>query len=334
MDIIYKKLYREKGSLNVSVSPLVCFDALYPIIKNNHNINFVDINPKTLNMDEKQISEDTQIIQPIHFGGNPQNMDKISEISKNGQIILEDCAQGYGSIYNNKFVGNFGDYSVFSLMKNIYGLGGGVIISKEDLNMPQNKELGYIPTTYRKIKRLLESKSTYNSILTTKILYGLLSLRPTDQTKFYKEYTVNNTIINSIYSQIINFDILINKRMANADYILNRVNKDYLEPQNTLSNAVSNYTRLYFVLTEKNSKETIKSLRDCGIGANHITQDSVKYFQDSVFKNNFFSNYADKKNLKEYSDVHDRLISLPISPNLSKKEMDYILKVLNQVCRC
>ncbi len=41
-----------KSNLTVAVSPLTCFEAIYPIIENGHDLYLVDINPDTLNMDE------------------------------------------------------------------------------------------------------------------------------------------------------------------------------------------------------------------------------------------------------------------------------------------
>lgn len=332
LDQVYKYLYQKNGSLDVAVSPLACFDALYPIIRNGHKIRFVDIDQKTFNMDENQIPEDAQVIQPIHFGGNPQDMGKICACAKkNGQIIIEDCAQALGSFFNGQIVGSFGDFSVFSLMKNAYGLGGGLIASKEQIDVPMHKELGFAPTAYRVVKRYLESKNTYNSIVINRLLYGLISLRPVDQTKFYDEYTVNQKIIDSIYSQLLNFDLLLSTRIGNAKFMLDGIKNECLEAQQSLPGATPNYTRLYFVLNRGKSEGIISSLRKKGISANHITQDSVKYFQNSIFESSYFSQYAEKKDLTSYREVHDKLLSIPVSPNLSKKEMLFIIDNVNSV---
>lgn len=331
LDRVYKNLYNEYGSLSVAVSPLACFDALYPIIKNKHKIHFVDINPQTLNMDENLVPENVQIIQPIHFGGNPQNMNEIISISKkNQQIVVEDCAQAFGSTFNSQMVGTFGDYSVFSLMKNVYALGGGFVLSNNELKNSQNKELGFAPTYYRIFKRILESKNTYNSRVTNFILYNcILSLRPKNVDIFYEENNVNKVIINSIYSQLLRFECLLEKRLSNAKYMLNNINNENITPQYVLPEAVSNYTRLYFVLKNCNSEAIIKKLRNAGIGANHITQDSINFYQNTVFENDSLSKYAEKEKLANYLDLHDHILSIPISPNLSKKEMDYVIEHLN-----
>ena len=80
---------------------------------------FVDVDPKTLNIDyldlEKKISDDTKAIFVVHILGNPCDMDIICELSKNHNlIILEDCAEALGSQWNGKNVGTFGLGSAFS----------------------------------------------------------------------------------------------------------------------------------------------------------------------------------------------------------------------------
>lgn len=152
---IYRSLKVEKGKQIVAVSPLTCVEALYPIIENGHEILFVDINPETLNMDESLIPKNIDVVQAIHFGGNPQNMNLI--IEKKPSILVEDCAQGFGSSFNNIPVGMFGDYASFSFMKNLYSLGGGLVINKTLMpSFSKNfKKFNLISTLYRYFKRSL-----------------------------------------------------------------------------------------------------------------------------------------------------------------------------------
>ncbi|KKG18691.1 hypothetical protein EO98_06535 [Methanosarcina sp. 2.H.T.1A.6] len=331
LDVIYKHLYKSQGTLNVAVSPLTCFEALYPIINNHHNIHFIDINSRTLNMNEKLIPDDVDVIQAIHFGGNPQDMDKITSLAiKNKQIVIEDCAQGFGSLYKNKFVGSFGEYSVFSFVKTLYGLAGGFVVSGSNLDLPEYKKLGLIPTYYRILKRILESKNSYNSQIVNFILYNcVLSLRPEDLSIFYKEYTVNEKIIDSIYSQLLNSEILLKKRIENAHYILDRIDADRASGQHILPEATSNYTRLYLTLENSSSKEVIIRMREKGVGANHLTQNSIEFYQNSIFENPYLLKFSEKTDLPNYREIHDRVLSLPVSPNLSEDEMDYITQNFN-----
>ena len=133
LNLIYKDLYEKYGKLRVLVSPLTCFIALYPIVSNGHIPVFADINPCTLNIDENNIigRKDVQVLQIIYLGGNPVDLQKIMPwVRENNIILIEDCAQALGSSYNGQMLGTFGDYSVFSMVKNLHATAGGLLLSK------------------------------------------------------------------------------------------------------------------------------------------------------------------------------------------------------------
>jgi dTDP-4-amino-4,6-dideoxygalactose transaminase len=95
---------------------------------------FVDIDPDTYNMDvrriEEAITEHTRAIIPVHFGGQPCQMDEINEIArKHDLIVLEDAAHAHGSIYKGRKCGSLGHLASFSfqLSKNMTAGEGGVI---------------------------------------------------------------------------------------------------------------------------------------------------------------------------------------------------------------
>ncbi len=103
---------------------------------------FVDINPKTYNIDttkiEEKITSRTKAIIPVHLYGQPADMDVIKEIAaKHNLKILEDACQAHGARYKGVRVGNFGDAAAFSFYpsKNLgaYGDGGAIITNNKEL---------------------------------------------------------------------------------------------------------------------------------------------------------------------------------------------------------
>jgi len=163
LNLIYKRLFTEFGCLRIAVSPLTCFEALYPIVENGHKIYFIDIDPDTFNMDESSINADADVVQAIHLGGNPQNMSMIcSSVRKRHQILVEDCAQAFLSYYEGNLLGSFGDFSVFSFPKNFYALAGSLLLSKQLLTMAVGEKMRIIGTCYKYAKRILESKLSYD----------------------------------------------------------------------------------------------------------------------------------------------------------------------------
>jgi len=326
---IYSKLNKENGPREVSVSPFVCAEAIYPIIENGHHINFIDINPRTLNMDESLLSNNLDIVQAIHLGGNPQDMNQIKK--SNPSILIEDCAQCFGSYYNEIPLGMFGDFSVFSFMKNIYSIGGGLLLSKhsnieEVLN---HKEFDAISTYYRFIKRYLESKSQEKKNISSYILEFILKLKPENTNFKLNNASINKMIIKSIEKQINSFENIIIKRINNAKYLIDNLNSDNIYTQEISSLGKSNYLRVYIVLKNKKSKEVIDLLRRKGIGANHLTQSYLHPHQPRFDSNTYLKKFIRKESLPNYFELHDRVISIPVSPSLTRDNLDKQIDIIN-----
>ena len=109
---------------------------------------FVDIDPKTYNMDpnliEAAISPKTKAILPVHLYGQPCDMDPIMDIAGRHQLrVVEDCAQAIGATYKGKKVGSFGDLGCFSFFpsKNLGCFGDGGMVLSDDAELAARVEM-------------------------------------------------------------------------------------------------------------------------------------------------------------------------------------------------
>lgn len=140
---------------------------------------YVDINPKTFNIDvlkleELIISHSSQLAQPKaivaqHTFGIPVEMDKIVEIAKKYNLyVIEDSCHAIGSKYKSKEVGAFGDAAFFSSQWSkplTTGLGGWAIINNE--NLKKNMERIYpefVEPSYKENLLLKFQYLTYSKI--------------------------------------------------------------------------------------------------------------------------------------------------------------------------
>jgi len=103
----------------VITSPFTFFATAGSIFRVGAKPVFIDINPKTYNIDpdliEEKITENTKAIIPVHIFGQCAEMDKINEIAKkHGLFVIEDAAQAIGSEYKGKRAGSLGDIGCFS----------------------------------------------------------------------------------------------------------------------------------------------------------------------------------------------------------------------------
>lgn len=96
---------------------------------------FVDSEPVTWQMDpndiRKKITKRTRAIMVVHLYGHPCDMGAIMAIAKEFELlVIEDCAEAFGSRYNDQLCGTFGDVATFSFYGNktmTTGEGGMVI---------------------------------------------------------------------------------------------------------------------------------------------------------------------------------------------------------------
>lgn len=94
---------------------------------------FVDIDPRTLNFDlndaKKRLTPNTRAVLPVHWFGNPADMDQICDWAKEkGLIVLEDCAHAQGVSLKGKRIGTWGEMSItsFQQTKPLPGIEGGM----------------------------------------------------------------------------------------------------------------------------------------------------------------------------------------------------------------
>jgi dTDP-4-amino-4,6-dideoxygalactose transaminase len=100
---------------------------------------FVDIDPDTFNIDPDKIktaiTKNTVGILPVHLYGLACDMNKILRIAKEHNLfVVEDTAQAFGAVYHGKKLGSLGDCGAYSFFpsKNLGGCGDGGLVSTND----------------------------------------------------------------------------------------------------------------------------------------------------------------------------------------------------------
>src|SRR4051794_40327412 len=81
---------------------------------------FADLNPHDCNLNvadvERKISSRTRAILAVHLGGNPCRLQELKALAEKHKLILiEDCAQAWGTRYQDQPVGTIGHIACFSL---------------------------------------------------------------------------------------------------------------------------------------------------------------------------------------------------------------------------
>ena len=102
------------------IVPALCWPtSLWPLYQAGLKIKFIDVDPKTLNVDAdnliSKINKRTKVIALVNILGISANNKKIVNYArKKNIIIIEDNCEGLGAKLNNKYLGTYGDFGTYS----------------------------------------------------------------------------------------------------------------------------------------------------------------------------------------------------------------------------
>lgn len=304
----------------VITTPFTFAATAQAIIHCRAKVVFVDIDPKTFNIDpkkiEKAITQKTKAIIPVDYGGLPVDLDTILSIAKRHQLyVVEDAAHSIGAKYKERNIGTISDLTCFSFhpVKNMTTGDGGAIVTN-------NKNLA------EKIMILrvngMDKESWKRSSSDGSWDYAIVE-------EGYK-YHMNDIAASLGIHQLKKLDkfILIRKQLADIYDDQLRGLKEVLIPSRkpNTTHAHNIYGILIDISALKISRnEIIERLKDFNIG-------SVVYFRplhsQPYFQKKFGYKMGDFPNAKY---VFERLICLPIYAGMKKADAIFVAKALKRI---
>ncbi len=268
-------------------------------ISNSMKIVFCDINldDYTINIEDlkKKITKKTKCIIPVHLYGNPADMLEIKKIAKDKKIkIIEDCAQAHGSKISNKHVGTFGDIGTFSFFpgKNIGAFG----------------DAGCIITNDKKIYNYCRRISNHGAL-----------------NKYDHKFSGRNSrmdVFNAtvLIEKIKNYKSVIKKRNLIAKYY----NEKLIKNKNIeIYKLNAKNTHSYHQYVIRVNREYRNKL------INFLNQNKIETMIHYPYMLNELSFFKCKKNFKNSTQLGKKILSLPISEEHTKKEINYVANKIN-----
>ena len=271
----------------------------HAILYNGGKPKFVDVDPNTLciNPDEiqKKISKKTKVILPVHFGGIPCDLQKIQKICDEYNVnLVEDAAHAIGSTYKGKKIGTHGDAVCFSFH------------AIKNLAMPKGGALAINGKKSIKFHKSLLSKRWCGISKRKGSSYDISEL---GWNYYLDEFSASMGII-----QLKKLDKMnsIRKKIAK------RYHNDLTLGKKMPFNKESSY-HLYWIRV-RNRKKFILKMKEKGI------ETGIHY--NPIHKMSF---YKEKLKLPITENACKELVSLPMHPNLSENDVDYIIKSVNEL---
>jgi len=280
--------------------PSITFASTVHAIKYNGGIPiFVDIELDTLCIDpndlKNKITKKSKVILPVHFGGYPCNMKLLKKIAKkNSLFIVEDAAHACGAKYKGKKIGSIGDLTCFSFhpIKNLaMPKGGAITINTKNKNQLK-KRLNSL--RWCGISNRIDSDYDITELGFNYYMDEISAAIGIEQLKKVDKFNDYRFKIAKRYDVELN----VNEKIP--------LNKE------------CSY-HLYWILV-KNRKKFIQNMKAKGI------ETGIHYYP--VHK---MSLYKSKMTLPNTEKVGKEIVTLPIHPNLSEKDVDFIIRNVNLV---
>lgn len=302
---------------------------------------FADIDPDTYNISpeelEKKITSRTKAIIPVHYTGQPCDMDAILEIAhKHDLLVVEDGAHALGAVYKGKKIGSIADMTCFSFhpVKPVTtGEGGMIVTDNEELYRRLVLYRSHGITRDKDMMQQYEEQLQQSSDPALQEAADMLRGDVIDPGGWYYQqlelgYNYRITDISCALgaSQMDKLDRFLERRRQIA--------KKYDEAFADIPQIKTPWQQegcqsgwhLYMIQTmERSRREVFDGLRQAGIGVN------VHYIP--VYRHPYYqrNGYAGVHCLNAEA-FYERAISLPIFPGLTGQQQDYVIEHVIKEC--
>lgn len=295
-----------------ATAEIVCYFGAKPVI--------VDVAEDTLNISlkeiEKAITPKTKAIIPVHYGGQPCDMDEIQELANHHNLkVLEDAAHSLPAIYKGKKVGTISDVTCFSFYatKTLSTGEGGMICTNNEEIAERTAIMRLHGINRDAWKRYSESGSWYYEVVAPGYKYNFTDLQASlglPQLKKVDAMWESRKRISKMYTEALKDLDTIQLHSIKPD----RESSWHLFP-----------IRLNLDMLNKNRAQIIDELRQKNIGVGvHFMPVHQHLFYSQTFNLN-------DGNFPVASSVFPRLLSLPIYPGMNDDHVNRVINVLTDI---
>jgi dTDP-4-amino-4,6-dideoxygalactose transaminase len=282
----------------------------------------VDCLGDTFNIDpdciERAITAKTKAIIPVHFGGQPCDMDSILDLARRHKLyVIEDAAHALPAKYRGRTVGAIGDITCFSFYatKTITTGEGGMATTQNPEWASQMRMMSLHGISHDAWKRYAKEGSWYYEVLRPGFKYNLTDIGAAigiEQLKKCDAFGAARKHIATTYSE------------AFAD--LPEIQTPLCEPE--LQHAWHLYViQLHPERLKINRDQFIEALKEYGIGTSvhFIPLHLHPYYRDTF-------GYA-PNDFPTANEIYQRIISLPIYPKMTEANIDHVIDAIGKVVK-
>lgn len=271
---------------------------------------FADVEPERYGLDPESVAavatDDAAAVVPVHYAGSPCRIDALADVADDEDLLLiEDAAEAFGATLDGETVGQFGDSAMLSFCQNkvvATGEGGAVVTDDAELAA----DLRLLRSHGRASGDYFDSSGTGE--------YRALgnNLRMPD-------------VVAAVgVGQMERVDELIARRRRVADEYADRLaGVEGVEPMSDPPGG-SHVYQLYTVTVDPDvDRDAVaESLAERGVAS--------KVYFEPVHRNAYYRETYDRPtdHLPVTEDLAERVLSLPMHPELATDEIDRVTDAL------
>lgn len=275
---------------------------------------FADINPQTYNIDpveiEKKITTNTKAILPVHYTGQPCDMEGIRKIAEEYDLaVIEDGSHALGARYRGKRIGGLSDMTCFSF---------------HPVKPMTTGEGGVVTTNSRELYERLLLFRSHGITRDPELLREHPGAWYYEQLELGYNYRITDIACALGISQMDRLEDFLQRRRELAE----RYNKAFfsvtgIQIQKQQEGAESGW-HLYMIQVPKNRRtQVFEQLQAAGIGVNvhYIPVYRHPYYRKHGYEGCYCPNAE---------SFYERAITLPLYPALTNEQQDYVIEKVIQ----
>ena len=264
-----------------------------------------DINPLNLNIClkdmQKKFNSKTLAIMPVHYSGDPSDINKVYAFARKKKIrVVEDAAHAFGSMFNNKMVGSFGDVACFSFdaIKSITCGEGGALVTNDKKIIKRASDIRTLGIVGDSKRRYLKKRTWSFDIVEQGYRYHMSDINAAIgiiQLKRFPSFQRKRKKLAKTYDRLLSDSPFINLFLRNYNEIT---------------------PHIYVVsLKQPDSRSDLQEYL-----LSHGIQTGVHYYPNHL--HTFFRRKGEL--LPETESIYPTLLTLPLHTDLTKMNISFI----------
>jgi dTDP-4-amino-4,6-dideoxygalactose transaminase len=272
-----------------------------------------DVQSDTLTIDwrdaEQRLTKRTKAIMPVHYAGGVRYLDEINAFAVRHDLrVIEDAAHAFGTVFQGRRVGGFGDIACFSFdgIKNITCGEGGCIVTDDVEVLARLRDARLLGVEKDTAKRFTGQRSWEFEVTAQGWRYHMSNIMAAiglEQMKRFPEMAAKRQYIANHYDQLLHGHPRI--RLMQHDY----------------STVVPHiYVVCIRGLTDR--KALLECLQSEGIqtGIHYQPNHQLSFFRDLA-----------ATPLPVTDAVFPQMLTLPLHADLTKQDVDYVCDQLKKI---